>query len=125
MNSIKTPFEVPAEMREFAEKSVDQARKAFDGFMGAAQKTMEQVQGSTESARANAEQTTQKAMAYAEQNVAAAFELAQKMVRAKDPSEFLQHQSDFMKAQMATFQKQMTEMGSAVQKATTTATKSK
>ncbi len=125
MNTTKTPFEVPAEMRDFAEKSVDQAKKAFDGFMGAAQKTMEQVQGSTESARANAEQTTQKAMAYAEQNVAAAFDLAQKMVRAKDPSELLQYQGEFMKAQMASFQKQMSELGAAVQKATSAVSKTK
>jgi hypothetical protein len=30
-------YEVPAEMRDFAEKSVEQARKAMDGFIGAAQ----------------------------------------------------------------------------------------
>ena len=29
----KLPYEVPTEMREFAERSVEQARKAFDGFM--------------------------------------------------------------------------------------------
>ena len=30
-------FEVPAEMREFAEKSVAQAKQAFDGFIAATQ----------------------------------------------------------------------------------------
>ncbi len=125
MANPKIPYEVPPEMRDFAEKSVEQAKKAFDGFMGAAQKAVETAHGSTESARANAEQTTQKAMAYAEQNVAAAFDLAQKMVRAKDPAELLQHQAEFMKAQMASFQKQMTEFGAAVQKAATSATKMK
>lgn len=125
MNGPKIPYEVPQEMREFAEKSVDQARKAFDGFMGAAQKAVETVHGSTESARANAEQTTAKAMAYAEQNVAAAFELAQKLVRAKDPTEAMQHQAEFVKSQMASFQKQMTEFGAAVQKAATNTVKTK
>jgi phasin len=121
----KPPYDVPPEMREFAEKSVDQARKAFDGFMGAAQKAVETVSGSTESARANAEQSAQKAMAYAEQNVAAAFDLAQKLVRAKDPAEVLQHQSEFVKAQMASFQRQMNELGAAVQKAASNVTKTK
>src|ERR1700739_1773879 len=32
-------YEVPAEMRDFAERSVAQARKAFEGFLGAVQKT--------------------------------------------------------------------------------------
>ncbi len=125
MATPKMPYEVPPEMRDFAEKSVEQAKKAFDGFMGAAQKAVETVSGSTESARTNAEQTTQKAMAYAEQNVAAAFDLAQKLVRCKDPAEVMQHQSDFVKAQMASFQKQMTEFGAAVQKVATNATKAK
>ena len=30
-------FEVPAEMRAFAEKSVEQAKQAFDSFISAAQ----------------------------------------------------------------------------------------
>lgn len=125
MAAPKIPYDVPPEMREFAEKSVDQARKAFDGFMGAAQKAVETVSGSTESARANAEQSAQKAMSYAEQNVTAAFDLAQKLVRAKDPAEVLQHQSEFLKAQMASFQRQMTELGAVVQKAASDVTKTK
>ncbi len=38
----RTPgvYEIPQEMREFADKSVEQARKAFDGFVGAAQRTV-------------------------------------------------------------------------------------
>ena len=38
----KTPisYEIPTEMRDFAEKSVEQAKKAFDGFVGAAGKAV-------------------------------------------------------------------------------------
>ena len=32
------PFDPPPEMRDFAERSIAQARKAFEGFMGAVQK---------------------------------------------------------------------------------------
>jgi hypothetical protein len=39
MDAKQPNYEVPAEMRDFAEKSVEQARKAIDGFMGAARKT--------------------------------------------------------------------------------------
>ena len=38
-------FQVPEEMRDFAEKSVEQARKAFDGFLGAAHKAIDSVEG--------------------------------------------------------------------------------
>lgn len=111
----KTPYEVPTEMREFAEKSVEQARKAFDGFIGAAQKAVDTAHGSAETARLNAQDATRKAMGYAESNVAAAFELAQKLVKSKDLAEVMQHQSDFMKAQMASLQVQLKEMGAAAQ----------
>jgi len=31
-------YQIPTEVRDFAEKSVEQARKAFEGFSGAAQR---------------------------------------------------------------------------------------
>ncbi|MBN9467651.1 MAG: phasin [Bosea sp.] len=113
----KTPYEVPTEMREFAEKSVDQARKAFDGFINAAHKAVDSVHGSAESARVSTQDATRKAIGYAEANVAAAFELAQKLVRSRDVNEVLQHQSEFLKSQMASFQTQLKELGSVVQEA--------
>lgn len=120
----KLPYEVPAEMREFAERSVDQARKAFDGFIGAAQKAVDSAHGSAESARVNTHEATRKAISYAENNVAAAFELAQKLVKSKDLTEVMQHQSDFMKAQMAALQGQLKEMGAAAQDVATKAAES-
>jgi phasin len=118
----KIPYEVPTEMREFAEKSVEQARKAFDGFIGAAQKAVDTAHGSAESARLNAQDVTRKAMCYAETNVSAAFELAQKLVKSKDLTEVMEHQSEFVKAQMAALQTQLKEMGAAVQDVATKAT---
>ena len=120
MNS-KQPYEVPTEMREFAERSVEQARKAFDGFMGAAHKAVDNAHGSAESARANTQDATRKAIAYAENNVAAAFDFAQKLVKSKDLTEVMQHQSDFVKAQMAALQTQLKDMGAAVQDVATKA----
>ena len=34
-------FDVPTQLRQFAEQSLEQARKAVDGFMDAAQKAVE------------------------------------------------------------------------------------
>lgn len=111
----KTPYEVPAEMREFAERSVEQARKAFDGFIGAATKAVDTAHGSTETARVNTHDVARKAIGYAENNVAAAFELAQKLVKSKDLTEVMAHQSQFMKAQLEALQTQFKEMGAAAQ----------
>lgn len=115
-------FEVPAEMREFAEKSVDQARKAVDGFLTAAQKAVDTVEGYAPM-NAGAKDMSRKTFAFAEQNIAAAFELAQKLVRAKDPMEAMKLQAEYVQAQLNAMQSQMREFGGLVQTAATQATK--
>ena len=110
-------YEVPTEMRDFAEKSVEQARKAIDGFMSAAQKTVDTFEGSTNTLQATATDATRKTFSYAEQNLSAAFDLAQRMVRAKDPQEAMQIQAEFVRSQFQAMQTQMKEFGSMAQSA--------
>ena len=110
-------YEIPPEMRDFAEKSVEQARKAIDGFMGAAQRTVETLEGSSNSVQANAKDATRKTFTYAEQNLTAAFDLAQRMVRAKDIQEVMQYQAEFVRTQFEAMQTQMKEFGSMAQAA--------
>ncbi len=38
-------FEIPPEMRALAEKSVEQARQAFDGFISAAHRAVSAFEG--------------------------------------------------------------------------------
>lgn len=115
----KAPYEIPAEMRDFAEKSVDQARKAFDGFVGAAQKAAGSVEGQASSVTSNAKQMGEKAIGYAQANINAAFDLAQKMVKAKDFSEVMALQAEFAKHQMEQMQVQAKELGGIVQQVVT------
>ena len=110
-------YEVPAEMRDFAEKSVDQARKAFDSFISAARRTADTVQGSAEMARTNAQDVSARGFEFAEQNVTAAFDLAQKLVRSKDVQEAMQHQAEFVRSQFAAIQAQAKEFGGLAQSA--------
>lgn len=110
-------YEIPGEMRDFAEKSVDQARKAFEGFVGAAQKAAGQADESTASMTTNVRAVGSKAMGYAETNIRAAFDHAQKLVRAKDMTEVMSLQSEFLRAQMANMQEQAKEIGSSFQSA--------
>ena len=123
MANTPTPnYEIPAEMRDFAEKSVEQARKAFDGFMGAAQRTVDTLEGSASTMQSGAKDMTRRTFSYAEQNIAAAFDLAQKLVRAKDVQEAVQLQSEFVRSQFAAMQSQMKEFGSMAQSAANQAT---
>jgi phasin len=110
-------YEIPPEMRDFAEKSVDQARKAIDGFMSAAQKTADTFEGSATTVQAGARDAARKTFTYTEQNLNAAFDLAQRMVRAKDMQEAMQIQAEFVRSQFEAMQAQMKEFGSMAQSA--------
>ena len=110
-------YEVPGEMRDFAEKSVEQARKAFDSFISAARRTADTVQGSADLARTNAQDVSSRGFEYAEQNVNAAFDLAQKLVRSRDIQEAMQHQAEFVRSQFAAIQAQAKEFSGLAQSA--------
>ena len=111
------PYEIPTEMRDFADRSVAQARKAFEGFMGAVNTASETFDGATGSVATSAKDASVKAVTYAETNVNAAFDLAGKLVHAKDVQEVVKLQTEYLQAQMAAIQAQAKELGEAVQKA--------
>jgi phasin len=104
-------FEVPAEMRVMVERSVEQARSAFNSFMSAAQDAMSQFEGHAKAAQAGAKDMSEKALGYAERNVANAFTFAEKLVRAKDPQEFMRLQTEFIQAQMKELTAQAQDLG--------------
>ena len=75
-------YEIPNEMRDFADKSVEQARKAFDGFLDAAYKASNTLENQANTAQDNVRAVAGAAVSFAEQNMAASFAYAQKLVRA-------------------------------------------
>jgi phasin len=110
-------YEIPTEMRDFAEKSVEQARRAIDGYMTAAHRAVETIDNSASTVQQSASDLTRKTFTYAEQNIAAAFELAQRMVRAKDVQEMMQLQAEFVRSQFNAMQAQMRDFGTMAQSA--------
>lgn len=110
-------FEIPPEMRAFAEKSVEQAKQAFDGFISAAHNAVTAFEGHAETARKGAKDVTEKAIVFAQQNVTSSFELAQQLMRAKDVQEVLQLQADYIKRQMQMLTEQARELGESASKA--------
>lgn len=108
-------YEIPPEMRDLAEKSVDQARKAFEGFIGAAQKAVGQADSTATTVQTSARAIGDKTVTFAEQNMRSAFDFAQKVVRAGDMQEIFSLQVEYVRTQMAALQEQAKEFGSAVQ----------
>jgi phasin len=118
VDPFKAPkFEVPDEMRDFANKSVEQAKRAFDSFMGATQEATTNLKGSAENMQRNAADATHQVVGYAEQNVKAAFDHAQALVKAKGFDEVMALQTEYLRKQMAAMQEQMKAMGKVVQDA--------
>lgn len=116
-------FEVPQEMRAFAEKSVEQAKTAFDNYMNQATKAMGAVESQTDAATSGARDVGRQALGFAEENVAAAFAFAEKLVRARDPQEIMQLQSEFAKETMQKLGEQSKAMSEQMQTAAREATK--
>lgn len=110
------PFEVPAEMRKFAEQSVEQARHAFESFISTAQRTMADFEGRAQAARSGAMDVGGRAMSFAERNMAASFEFAQKLVRAKDAEDVIRLQTEYIQSQVQALNEQTKELAEAAAK---------
>lgn len=110
-------LEVPGAMRDLAEKSIDQARQAFDSFIGAARGTASKAQDSSEATRKSAQEMSARSFEAAEQNVHAAFDFAQKLAQAKSVQEAIQLQAEYTRSQLTAIQAQAKEFGGLAQAA--------
>jgi phasin len=118
-------FEIPKEMRQMAEASVEQARKAFEKFMANAQATAGTIEERRTAVRAGAKEIGAKAVSYAEKNVQASLDYAQSLLKAKDLPEVMKLHSDFVQGQMRSLAEQASEMGQVVSRAAMDAAKPK
>jgi phasin len=119
MDPFKAPkFEVPNEMRDFAAKSVEQARRAFDSFVGATQQAASQAESAGETVRQQTAGAMKQVVGYAEQNVKAAFDHAQNLAQAKGLDEVMKLQSGYLRDQIAAMQGQLKSMGETFQSTT-------
>jgi phasin len=118
-------FQIPPEMRAFAEKSVEQAKQAVEGFISAAHRTVSTFEGQAETARKGAKDVGGKAMEFAERNITSSFDFVQKLVRAKDVQEMLELQASYVRTQMQVLTEQAKELGQNAGKMATEPLKSK
>ena len=101
----QSPFEIPQQMRELAEKNIEQARAAYDQFMGAMNQAMgmwaQSIPGDGLTSGFKAVQD--RATTFAKQNAEAGFALASDLAKAKDVQEVISLQSKFAQSQMQAY----------------------
>lgn len=103
----KFSVQVPEAARNLAEKNIDLAEKAIGDFLQAARKSFDVTQSrSTPTAFSD---LSRKSFDLTEHNLRATFEHARKLARAKNLSEVLQLQSEYVKSQLAAFQDQVAQ----------------
>jgi hypothetical protein len=107
------PFEIPQQLRELAERNIEQARTAYGQFMDA----MSHATGMWMAAVPSNEMTSgfkvvqERAIRFAKQNAEACFALASELANAKDIQDVLAIQSRYAQTQMQACALQTQELG--------------
>jgi phasin len=115
---IEPKLEVPNELRDLAEKTIDQAERAFTMFFDAASKSMASVPGA-------GTEISKQALSFTEQNLKSAFEHARKLVHATDLQEAMRIQSEFLRSQFTSAGELMRNITGEVMSAAKDLTKGK
>jgi phasin len=104
-------LEVPAELRDLAEKTIDQAERAFGMFFDAASKSVAAIPSP-------GTEMSKQALSFTEQNMKAAFEHARKLVHATDLQQAMQIQSEFLRSQFTNAGEHMRQISGEAMSAT-------
>ena len=104
------PFEVPEQMRAFAEKGVSQARENYAKFKDAAETHNGTVEAVFTSASKGASEYTAKLVEFMKANTSAQLDFAQQLFGAKSPSEAMELWTGHARKQLETYQSQAKEL---------------
>ena len=104
------PFEVPEQMRAFAEKGVSQARDSYAKFKEAAESQNGTIEAVFTCASKGASEYTAKLMEFAKANTSSHLDFAQELLGTKSPTEAFQLWSGHSRKQFETFQSQAKEL---------------
>jgi phasin len=104
------PFEVPEQMRAFAEKGVSQARENYAKFKDAAESQNGAIEAMFTSASKGISEYTAKVMEFMKANTSSHLDFAQQLLSLKSPSEALELWTNHTRKQLETFQAQAKEL---------------
>ncbi len=113
------PFEVPEQMRAFAEKGVSQARENYAKFKDAAESHNGTVEAVFASVSKGANEYTAKLMEFMKANTTAHLDFTQQLFGLKSPTDAFQLWTGHAKTQLETFQAQAKELAEIAQRAAT------
>ena len=113
------PFEVPEQMRAFAEKGVSQARDSYAKFKDVAETHNGTIEAVFASASKGASQYSAKLMEMMKANTTANLDFAQELIGVKSPSEALELWTAHAKKQFETFTAFSKELAELSQKVAT------
>lgn len=115
--SNKMPeFEIPATVRDMAEKSIAQAETAYGDFQVAAQEAVEKLDKSTAAVKEGSADYGQQAAAFVQTNINDGFAFVRQLVGAKNAGEFLQIQTDYVQKQASALSDQTRTLAELSQK---------
>src|SRR5215217_5614861 len=104
-----------SEMRRSVDQTTEQAKQGLDQFMGSAQQA-------TDSLQRNTRNIGQKVLTFAERNISATLQFGQRVLQAKDISEVLKLQTEYVNAQFQAFTEQSKELAQVATEATSKVT---
>ncbi|WFU73814.1 MULTISPECIES: phasin [unclassified Bradyrhizobium] len=104
------PFEVPEQMRAFAEKGVSQARENYAKFKDAAETHNGTVEAVFTTASKGASEYTAKLVEFMKANSSASLDFAQELLASKTPSDAFTLWTGHARTQLETFQAQAKEL---------------
>ena len=110
------PFEVPEQMRAFAEKGVSQARVSYAKFKDAAETHNGAIEAMFASASKGASEYSAKLMEIMKTNSTASLDFAQELLGVKSPTEAMELWSSHARKQFETFTANAKELGELGQK---------
>jgi phasin len=113
------PFEVPEQMRAFAEKGVSQARDNYAKFKDAAETHNSTIEAVFSAYSSGAKEYSAKVMDMLKAGASANLDFAQELVGVKSPSEAMQLWTSHARKQFETFTAQAKELAELAQKVAT------
>jgi phasin len=113
------PFEVPEQMRAFAEKGVSQARDSYAKFKDAAETHNGTMEAVFTNASKGASEYSAKLMEFIKANTTSTLDFAQELFGVKTPSEALEMWTSHARKQFETFNAQAKELAELGQRVAT------
>jgi phasin len=117
--STVVPFQVPEQVRAFAESGVSQAREGYQKFKAAAETNNEAIEAAYSSATKGASDFTAKLVDIAKANTTTAFDFAQSLMSVKSLPEAFELMNAQARKQFETLTAQTKELAEFSQKVAT------